>query len=219
MTPKMVIFDCDGVLVDSERPLHQVLVGNLAKYGLNISVDQSLATLSGMVMSEVARLATEQGASLPHDWEAEIYEAIFDRIGQGVPLSAGTVELLDRLENAGVAVAVASNGPMHKMQLSLGPHGLFDRLQGRIFSAHGHGAGKPAPDLLLAAAAGAGVPPEHCIMVDDSPAGYHAAIAAGTGFVGYSEHAHGPVFDANTSTANSMQDLSDLIFGAMAVHS
>jgi beta-phosphoglucomutase-like phosphatase (HAD superfamily) len=58
MTPKMVIFDCDGVLVDSERPLHQVLVGNLAKYGLNISVDQSLATLSGMVMSEVARLAT-----------------------------------------------------------------------------------------------------------------------------------------------------------------
>lgn len=187
-TVDLVIFDCDGVIVDSEGLLNEIVAKSLTDHGLPISAEECHKRFVGGTMYILRDRAIEAGAKLPENWVNEIYAEIFERLRQGVDVSKGFVELIDNLEEHGVKIAVASNGPMDKMRASLGPSGLFDRLDGRIFSAHDHNTAKPEPKLLELAAQAAGVAIERAVMVDDSPAGVGAARAAGMRFVGYAEH-------------------------------
>lgn len=187
-TVDLVIFDCDGVIVDSEGLLNEIVAKSLTDHGLPISAEECHRRFVGGTMYILRDRAIEAGAKLPENWVNEIYAEIFERLRQGVDVSKGFVELIDNLEEHGVKIAVASNGPMDKMRASLGPSGLFDRLDGRIFSAHDHNTAKPEPKLLELAAQAAGVAIERAVMVDDSPAGVGAARAAGMRFVGYAEH-------------------------------
>ncbi|QDC11338.1 HAD-IA family hydrolase [Oceanicola sp. D3] len=208
MTPELVIFDCDGVLVDSEGPLAALAVEDLAGHGFEVAPDDFHDRFVGGTLADVERRLREAGAKLPEGWTDSLYEKVFVLMDAGVPLSEGTAEMLDWLEGAGVQVAVASNGPMRKMQGSLGASGLFVRLGGRIFSAHDHGTAKPQPGLLLKAAEAAGVHPARAVMVDDSPVGAAAAKAAGMRFFGYVEHGNAEKMAAlDVPLVRSMREL------------
>ncbi len=184
MTPKLVIFDCDGVLVDTEPTTDKVLAENLTSHGLPIAPSEVHRLFAGGTMQGVIETARKKGANLPDDWLDHIYAEVFDALREGVPVIPGVMDLLDQLERQGIAVAVASNGPMQKMRISLGPSGLWQRLQGRIYSREDH-APKPKPDMLLHAMRMAGVTPAQTVMIDDMPAGWNAARAAGVRALAY----------------------------------
>lgn len=190
--PKLVIFDCDGVLVDSEPPTLALLRDDLELYGLTLTMAQVDDDYMGVAMADIAKKARVNGADLPDDWVDAIYTKMFERLKQGVPLIAGIERTLDALDAAGIPYAVGSNGPMAKMDITLGAHpALFDRLKGRIFSAHDCKAGKPDPELFLKAAASMGIAPKDCVVVDDSVAGATAGLRAGMRTLGFDPNGDG----------------------------
>ncbi len=184
MTPELVIFDCDGVLVDTEPVTDIVLADNLTSHGLAIAPHEVHALFAGGTMQGVMETARAKGADLPENWLDQVYAQVFAALAKGVPVVPGINALLDRLETAGIAVAVASNGPMQKMRISLGPSGLWDRLAGRIYSREDHEP-KPGPGMLLHAMRVAGTTPDRTVMIDDMPAGWNAAHAANVRALAY----------------------------------
>lgn len=192
MTPNLVIFDCDGVIVDSEPPLLDFLLTEFATYGLELSLHELETKYIGGTIYSTAQRAREAGASLPETWEAEAYPRIFEVLRAGVPLIPGIEAAFDALDAAGIPYCVGSNGPMEKMDVTLGAHpAVFARLKGRIHSAHTHGVAKPDPGLFLIAAETMGVAPEACVVVDDSPSGCIAARRAGMRCFGFDPHGDG----------------------------
>ena len=186
-TPKLVIFDCDGVLVDSEVLSNQVMVDNLARYGLEIPLRQAMGLFVGGTMASVKEQVIRMGTDLPADWVQEVYAEIYARLEQGVPLVAGVMDLLGRLDAAGIATCVASNGSEDKMRITLGQNGLWERFHGAMFSAHSLGVAKPEPGLFLAAASHFDVQARDCVVIEDSPSGALAAQRAGMRCLGYAE--------------------------------
>lgn len=190
--PKLVIFDCDGVLVDSEPPTLSMLRDDLELHGLTLTMAQVEAEYVGIAMADLAQKARVNGANLPHDWVDAIYVKMFEQLKKGVPLIAGIERALDALDAVGIPYAVGSNGPMEKMDITLGAYpALFDRLKGRIFSAHDCKAGKPDPELFLKAAAFMGIAPNDCVVVDDSVAGATAGLRAGMRTLGFDPQGDG----------------------------
>jgi HAD superfamily hydrolase (TIGR01509 family) len=190
--PKLIIFDCDGVLVDSEPPTLALLRDDLELYGLSLSLEQVDEDYMGVAMVDIAQKARAHGAALPDDWVPGIYVKMFEQLRKGVPLIAGIESALDALDAAGIPYAVGSNGPMAKMDITLGAHPAFlARLEGRIFSAHDCTAGKPDPELFLKAAAFMGVDPKDCVVVDDSVSGATAGVRAGMRTLGFDTQGDG----------------------------
>lgn len=175
----LVIFDCDGVLVKSERIANEILVENLSTYGLHVTLEESEDMFVGGTMAGVYQTALNMGAVLPDTWVETIYQAVYDRLRQGVDLMPGVVDLLDRLEALSIPYCVASNGSPDKMKITLGQHGLWDRFKDHMVSAHTHGVAKPDPGLFLKAAEPFGVQPDRAVVIEDSRNGVTAAIAAG----------------------------------------
>ena len=190
MILRLVIFDCDGVLVDTEPMVNALIAESLTAHGLPTTTDAAVRMFDGGTIHGLADRARHRGAKLPPDWVDAIYVQMFARLDQGVKVIAGVVELIDRIEAAGCAIAVASNGPTEKMRRSLGPSGLWDRFQGRIYSRQDH-APKPAPDMVLCAMAVAGVRADQTVMIDDSATGCRAARAARVRCLGYATEGQG----------------------------
>ena len=184
MKTKLVIFDCDGVLVDTEPLTDVALSEKLTGYGLPIAPHEVQQLFRGGTIQAVGEEAMRRGATLPDDWLDDLYAAVFDALRQDVPVIDGVFELIDALDRVGIARAIASNGPIAKMQISLTPSGLWDRFAGRIYTGHDHGP-KPKPDMLLRIMADAGVTPAQTVMIDDMPAGFNAARSAGIRCFGY----------------------------------
>ncbi|MEP4195021.1 MAG: HAD family phosphatase [Aliishimia sp.] len=183
--PRLVIFDCDGVLVDSERITNQVIRDNLARYGLDIELSRVLDLFVGGTMQTVMDLAKSMGADLPKSWLDEIYDDIFAALSEGCTLIPGVPDVLDALDAAGIPYAVGSNGPHAKMKITLVKTGLMERLAGRIVSREDVVHPKPAPDVYLKAAALLDVKPEHCVVIEDSVSGAKAGRAAGMRCFGF----------------------------------
>lgn len=184
MGPKLVIFDCDGVLVDTEAVTNTVISEFLQQCGLTIPPDEIITLFSGGTMASVGVEAEKRGATLPDGWLNQIYGVVFEALGEGVEVIAGVTELIDALTAQGVAIVIASNGPMRKMEITLRPSGLWDRFDGRIYSGHQYGP-KPEPDMLLQIMKDASVAVDQTVMIDDMPAGCRAAQAAGIKCFGY----------------------------------
>lgn len=182
--PALVIFDCDGVLVDSEPVTDRVITRNLAGYGRRIPEDEVHRLFVGGTMQSVLDTIRGQGTALPDHWIDEIYSEMFAALSKGVRVFDGVPELLDLLAARGIAIAIASNGPRDKMEITLKPSGLWDRFEGRIYSGHDF-APKPAPDMLLHACDVAGVAPGTAVFVDDTPTGCGAARNANMGCLGF----------------------------------
>lgn len=179
--PRLVIFDCDGVLVDSEPIGCRVLAEILRGHGIACDTASVHRRFVGRTIPSVMRmLAAEEGWIAPEDLPTEVRTATLAALNaEGVQPIPGIVAALDAIEGAGLATCVASSGRFEKMRTTLGLTGLLPRFEGRLFSAQQVAEGKPAPDLFLFAAASLGVAPADCLVVEDSPAGLQAARAAG----------------------------------------
>jgi len=207
--PDLVIFDCDGVLVDSERVFNAVLAEDLTSRGLPMTTEVSLPTFAGLAMLEVAKKATEMGATLPETWIAEVYETAYATLRQGVPLIPGVMTVLHRLDAAGIPTCVVSNGSEEKMRITLGPHGLWDRFHpNAMFSAHTMKVAKPAPGIFLAAAVHFDVEARQCVVIEDSATGARGAYRAGMQCFGYAAHDAGDLLVAEG--AEVFHDMTDL---------
>lgn len=186
--PLLVIFDCDGVLVDSEVISNPVFVAHLNRAGFAITLEEANRDLIGKSMASCIALLTERfGKPLPERFLDDLQVETFAALAERVEPVDGVIAALDRIEAAGIATCVASSGDHGKMQVTLGRTGLLPRFEGRIFSATDPGVerGKPFPDLFLHAAARLGMPAERCAVVEDSEPGTRAAVAAGMRALSY----------------------------------
>jgi beta-phosphoglucomutase-like phosphatase (HAD superfamily) len=207
--PDAVLFDCDGVIVDSEGPTLSLLLADLASHGLPLTLQQLETDFIGGTIETVATRARAAGASLPPDWVPSFYARMYVMLGKGTPLIPDILPPLDRLDAARIPFAVGSNGPVEKMQITLGQHGLIPRFRA-VLSAQALGHPKPAPDVYLAAAKACGAMPARCVVIEDSPTGARAALAAGIPCLGFA--AHGP----DTPPARGLTDLGVPLFHHMA---
>ena len=181
-----MIFDCDGVLVDSERLAVRLEVQLLAELGWTITEEEIIERFVGISDGAMQRAIEEHtGRPLPPGWNEAVQPRYLEAYAADLAPVPGVVGVLDRLDAAGVATCVASSGTHEKIAYTLGLTGLVDRFDGRIFSATEVEHGKPAPDLFLHAAARSGVEPSRCVVVEDSRPGVDAAIAAGMQVLAY----------------------------------
>lgn len=178
----LVIFDCDGVLVDSEPISHRVLTGMLAEHGVKMSFDEVISLFLGTSMARCLELVERLTGVPPARFLPAFRTRTYEAFAADLQPVRGIVELLAALP---MSYCVASNGPREKMQFTLGRTGLIDRFTARMFSAEDVARPKPAPDLFLHAAERMGAAPETCVVVEDSPSGIHAARAAGMVAIGY----------------------------------
>jgi HAD superfamily hydrolase (TIGR01509 family) len=181
MSPaELVIFDCDGVLVDSERISVRVGTAIMAELGWHLTERDFAERFVGCSAEHFHR---EVNASveqvLEPDWEERYSDRYRRAFESDLEAVAGVVDVLTTLDAYGVPVCVASNSDHAHIQHVLGVVGLRARLAGLTFSAEDVAAGKPAPDLFLHAARTLGADPERCVVVEDSPYGVMAARAAG----------------------------------------
>lgn len=210
----LVIFDCDGVLVDTERLTVGVEARVLTELGWPHTTEDVVTRWMGRSpAAQLAELEERLGAERAREFDlrttAEVHEA-FERELEAV---AGIEELLDHLEEVGVPSCVASSGSHERMRRTLGLTGLHGRFDGRIFSATEVEHGKPAPDLFLHAAARMAVEPPRCVVVEDSVYGVRAAVAAGMtayGFAGGLTAAH-LLAEAGAVVFEHMTDLVDVL--------
>ena len=181
----MVIFDCDGVLVDSEPITNQLMRDDLAAHGLDLPMEEIMRLFVGGTIVGVFERARDMGAQLPDDWVDTFYEQMFVALADKVAPIPGAVDVLTRLQAAGIPFAIGSNGPHRKMQITLARCGLAELLGDRVYSREDVANPKPAPDVYLKAAADAGVAPGRCAVIEDSASGAKAGQAAGMTVFGF----------------------------------
>jgi HAD superfamily hydrolase (TIGR01509 family) len=184
----LLIFDCDGVLVDSEVISCRAHADMLTRHGYPITADQVLDRFLGMSDRE-ARLAVENetGRALPADFEALMKQAALQSYADDlrfIPYIAETIAALD------LPKCVASSGTPEKIRHGLTCAGLYDLLAPHIFSATEVRHGKPAPDLFLFAAERMKVSPARCVVIEDSVPGITGALAAGMTVLGFHGGSH-----------------------------
>lgn len=189
MTPALVIFDCDGVLVDSEVIANRIMAETITANGIPISTEECRARFVGGTLQRVIDTVEQWlGKPLPPGWK-EDFEArrneAFRRELKPVP---GAEAAVTAIRASGTAICVASSGTLEKINLTLGLTGLKGHFD-NIFSATMVAHGKPAPDLFLYAAERMGQRPENCVVVEDSLLGVTAAVAAGMRVLAYAAEA------------------------------
>jgi len=180
---ELVIFDCDGVLVDSERIAVRVEAELLAELGWPLSQAEIVERFMGRTTEYMDEAIEAQlGSRLPGDWSDQFQRRYREAFAaELVPVDG----VLDALDQIAVPTCVASSGSHDKLRFTLGHTGLYERFEGRIFSGYEVANGKPAPDLFLHAAARMGAGPARCAVVEDSLYGVLAARAAGMRVFGY----------------------------------
>ena len=212
MRPEAVLFDCDGVLVDSESITDRAIAANLTRHGLAIDAHEVSELFLGGTIRGVADVARARGADLPENWVEQMYAEIYDLLAAGTPVVAGVVDVLDRLDAAGIPYGVGSNGAREKMKITLGQNGLWDRFKDAMVSAHDGIAAKPAPDIYLTLARKLGVDPARAVVIDDSPSGLGGGIAAGIPVIAYAERtAEDRLAPLGVPMARSMSEVAAMI--------
>lgn len=206
--PQLVIFDCDGVLVDSEPIANRLFAEHLTRAGFEMTTEEAVCALKGLSMAScVALIKRRFGRALPTGFVAALQAATLEALAREVTAVAGVHGALDRIP---CPTCVASSGEHEKMRITLGRAGLWPRFEGRIFSATEVARGKPHPDLFLHAAARMRVPARDCVVIEDSRPGVEAAIAAGMrvlGFAGASEADRGALERAGAIAFTDMSEL------------
>ncbi len=177
--PELIIFDCDGVLVDSEPIANRVLAEAITAAGLPTTYEESCRDYVGLSMGSVMeKIEGKLGGPLPDDWLNTLQEETWERFRQSLEPVAGVEQVIDFALAKGIGICVASSGTHEKMHLTLGKTGLKRHFGDNIFSASQVTRGKPFPDLFEFAARHMGTPPARSIVVEDSVPGVTAARAA-----------------------------------------
>ncbi|MGV3527206.1 MAG: HAD family hydrolase [Candidatus Sericytochromatia bacterium] len=204
---QLVIFDCDGVLVDSERVTQHVLVQILNELGLSLTLQEVTEQFLGRSMSQYLALLTDLlGQAPPPDFETRLRARFRQALENQLTAVPGIEGVLAGLT---IPYCVASNGDVQKMQLMLGMTGLWSLFEHNLFTVAQVALPKPAPDLFLYAAAHYGVNPADCLVIEDSPTGVAAGVAAGMTVYAYA--ALTPAARLRAAGAHRVfQDMSEL---------
>jgi HAD superfamily hydrolase (TIGR01509 family) len=220
---RLVIFDCDGVLVDSEPIALEVLVDALAVKGITIDANGAAERFLGRSIGSMADVVRQEfGVEIDQDFLSQMREALYTRFRRELRPIAGIKPAVAGLKEQGLSWCVASSSQRERIELSLAATGLLELFEPSIFSATLVENGKPAPDLFLYAAAAMGADPAACIVVEDSPAGIIAAKAAGMkvcAFTGGSHTIH-PSYQSALGALkpdarfDAMEDLLHFVRGA-----
>ncbi len=186
MRPDLVVWDCDGVLVETERLVTRLEAEWITGLGWPIGQDEVIARFVGRSEGHMAaEIERHLGAPVPAGWHEALREASHELFRAELTAVEGVVETLDRLSAAGLAMCVASSSGHDRLRLVLELTGLYERFAGRIHSASEVPRGKPAPDLFLHAARTRGVEPARCVVVEDSVPGVSGGVAAGMRVLGF----------------------------------
>ncbi|MFF3190290.1 HAD family hydrolase [Streptomyces misionensis] len=216
-TVSLVIFDCDGVLVDSEPIAVRTHVALGAELGWPLSESDVMNRFVGRSTTSIGeQIAERLGAETARIWDERFRDMHAKAVDEDLTAVDGITEALDGLAAAGLGArhwCIASSGSHEKMRHTLGRVGLYERFEGRVFSAHEVARGKPAPDLFLHAARRMGVDPSRCVVVEDSRFGVQAAAAAGMRSFGYAGGLTPAEWLTGTATAvfTDMRRLPELV--------
>jgi HAD superfamily hydrolase (TIGR01509 family) len=184
--PALAIFDCDGVLVDSEPIAARLTAEAVSELGWQMSPELAKTEFLGDTFPNIIRRVEQQlGRPVPASWPAQSQARLLAALEREVRPVAGVRSALEALADAGVTLAVGSQGSHEKMQLTLRVTGLLSFFAGRIFSATQVARPKPAPDLFLLAAQTLGFSPKAAVVIEDSTRGVKAALDAGMRVLGY----------------------------------
>ncbi|GAA2234102.1 MULTISPECIES: HAD-IA family hydrolase [Kitasatospora] len=185
-TAELVIFDCDGVLVDSEPIANAELATLLTEAGIPTGYQECVDRYMGGSLERVREIVrARSGRELPEDFAEQLRARLLAAFRDQLRPVAGMVDVLAALAERGTAFCVASSSPRDRLALSLEVTGLAPLFEDRVYSAADVARGKPAPDVFLHAAARMGVDPANAVVVEDSGPGVAAALAAGMACVGY----------------------------------
>ncbi|MGW2410225.1 HAD family hydrolase [Streptomyces sp. NPDC001739] len=211
----LVIFDNDGVLVDSEPLSNTILAGYLTELGHPTSYEESIRDYMGSAMHRIHDLVLERtGRRLPEDFDEVFHGRVFAAFERELRPVPGVTDVLEKLAADGIPYCVGSSGSHERIRVGHRTTGL-DRwfAPERVFSSQDVGRGKPAPDLFLHAAREMGVAPERCAVVEDSPLGVRAAVAAGMDVYGYTAMTPAAKLVKAGATAlfDGMAELPDLL--------
>lgn len=190
----LVIFDCDGVLIDSELLCDRVVAAELTTLGWAMTAEESGQNFLGLSFDDMCPLIEARiGQTLPGDWVATLVTKVTATMATEVEMVTGARGVLEETTALGLPWRIASNSSHQEMAAKFGRTGLNDLVAGRLHSSEDMIAlgrrGKPAPDLFLAAAGN--VRPEACVVIEDSLHGVRAAQAAGMQCLGYSPYGDG----------------------------
>jgi HAD superfamily hydrolase (TIGR01509 family) len=182
-----VLFDCDGVLVDSELITNRVLAQMLGELGWSISVEDTMRLFIGkLVRDEAARIEANTGVAITEEWLTGFRERRNEALERELVEISGAPAAVRALHEAlDGRIAVASGADRHKVEMQLKKTGMLEYFEGRVFSGHEMPRSKPYPDVYLAAAKGLGVDPRRCAVVEDTITGATAGVAAGATVFGY----------------------------------
>jgi HAD superfamily hydrolase (TIGR01509 family) len=204
----LVIFDCDGVLVDSEPLSNDVMAEHITRLGWPMTGTDAIQRFKGRTMAQVHQ-AIEEHLDRPINpaWREDFHRDQENRMRHELKAIPGVKTLIARVQSAGLATCVASQGRHEKMAISLGATDLFGIFKGRIFSAVDVANPKPAPDLFLHAASQMGVAPNRCVVIEDSITGIDGALAAGMRVIGFDPDGSGALTKPGVNIARAMDDI------------
>ena len=207
-SPSLVIFDCDGVLVDTEPVANRALARVLGECGFEISYEECRRLFVGRTMQAVQdHVEKVTGRSLGSGWPDHIRDETLKAFEEGIEAASGVDRVIAELAARNIPYCVASSGKFEKMRFTLGRTGLLTHVGHALFSAEEVARGKPAPDLFLHAAARMGHAPARYLVIEDSVPGVQAGVAAGMKVIGY---AGDPLTDAEALTREGAHVISDM---------
>ncbi|MDQ1081029.1 HAD family phosphatase [Pseudoroseomonas cervicalis] len=177
--PKAVLFDCDGVLADSEALAAMVVSEDLSERFWPVSPEECQDVFLGRAVPDMMPLIEQRFGRLPENWPALLAARLTERMARDVVAVPGALNTLRRLRAAGLPIACASNSSRSELRAKLGRLGIAELFEGRVFSFEDVARPKPYPDMYEAAAAACGAAPEECVVVEDSLPGIRAGRAAG----------------------------------------
>ena len=182
-----IVFDCDGVIIDSEPVANRVLAEQLGlDFGYEIAAEESHRRFTGMVIRDILKeIEKETGVSAPYGWSMQLWERTREAFETELQPIPGTQNLMDRLDKANLPWGIASQSHLPYLEHALGLVGVWERATGRIASAKEVANPKPAPDVYLLAFERVGCEPASTIIIEDSPTGTRAGVAAGARVIGF----------------------------------
>jgi HAD superfamily hydrolase (TIGR01509 family) len=214
---RLVIFDCDGVLIDSEGPASRLVAAEITALGWPMTEVESRALFIGRRLSDIpAVVEARLGRPVPTGWIPQLRDKMIAMLAEDVEPIAGAREVLLATAALGVPFRIASNSSHEEMAVKFQRVAMVELVAGRMHSARDVARGKPAPDVFLHAAAAAGVPPAACLVVEDSVPGAQAARAAGMACIGLAPHGDDPALrEAGAVLIRSFSELPVLLRDAM----
>ncbi len=215
---RLVIFDCDGVLIDSEGPSNRVVAEEVTALGWPMTTSESCAHFIGHRLSDLPPVIEPHiGRLVPEGWVERLRARLIAMLAAEAEAIPGAEAALRATLALGLPIRVASNSSHEEMRVKFRRTGLDSLVAGRLHSARDVAAGKPAPDVFLAAAAAEGVPPGACLVIEDSVPGAMAARAARMACIGLAPGGDDPALrTAGAALIRSLDELPPILRAAMA---